>query len=156
MISAKQRSYLKSLANPMKPLVQIGKDGINDGVIAQINEILDAHELVKISILESAVLNAKETAVEVCRICRAEFVQAIGNRFTIYRKNHDAPKLDISQMGIRHDKNQISEKQLSETGKKIMARKKGDNERVAAKKAGKGTWANVKTGKGKAGSKRGQ
>ncbi len=155
MISAKQRSYLKSLANPMKPLVQIGKDGINDRVIAQISEILDAHELVKISILESAVLSSRETAVEVCRLCRAEFVQAIGNRFTIYRKNHEDPKLDISQMGIRHEKNQLSEKLLSGTGKKIMARKK-DNERVAAKKAGKGTWANVKPGKGRASSKKGQ
>ena len=155
MISAKQRSYLKSLANPMKPMVQIGKEGMNERVIAQLNEILDAHELVKISILENAVLDAKETAVEICRICRAEFVQAIGNRFTIYRKNHDNPKIDISQMGIKHNKNQLSEKQLSETGKKILARKK-DNDRVAAKKSGKGTWAGVKPGKGNARSKRGQ
>lgn len=155
MISAKQRSYLKSLANPMKPLVQIGKDGVNERVIAQINEILDAHELVKISILENAVLGAKETAVEVCQLCRAEFVQAIGNRFTIYRKNHENPKIDISQMGIKHNLNQLNEKQLSETGKKILARKK-DNDRVAAKKSGKGTWAGVKPGKGKARSKRGQ
>ncbi len=153
MISAKQRSYLKSLANPMKPMVQIGKDGVNERVIAQINEILDAHELVKISILESAVLTAKGTAVEVCQTCRAEFVQAIGNRFTIYRKNHDNPKIDISQMGIKHNKNQLSENQLSSTGKKILARKK-DNDRVAAKKSGKGTWAGVKPGKGNAKRKR--
>ena len=145
MISAKQRSYLKSLANPMKPLVQIGKEGVSERVIAQINEILDAHELVKISILESAVLSSKETANEICQICRAEFVQAIGNRFTIYRKNHDDPKIDISQMGIKHQKNHLSSSQLSETGKKIMARKK-DNERVTAKKSGKGTWLSVKTG----------
>lgn len=155
MISAKQRSYLKSLANPMKPLVQIGKDGVNERVIAQINEILDAHELVKISILESAVLSAKETAVEVCQICRAEFVQAIGNRFTIYRKNHDAPKIDLSQMGIKHNKNHLSESQLSETGKKILARKK-DNDRVAAKKSGKGTWSGVKPFKGRTAAKKGQ
>lgn len=155
MISAKQRSYLKSLANPMKPLVHIGKDGVTEGVVAQINEILDAHELVKIAILESALLGAKETAVEVCETCRAEFVQAIGNRFTIYRKNHEEPKIDLSQMGIKHNKNHLSSSQLSETGKKIMARKK-DNARVAAKKSGKGTWAGVKPGKGKATSKRGQ
>ncbi len=154
MISAKQRSYLKSLANPMKPLVQIGKEGVNDRVIAQINEILDAHELVKISILENAVLDAKTTAVDVCQTCRAEFVQAIGNRFTIYRKNHDNPKIDLSQMGIKHHKNQLSKTQLSETAKKVLARKQ-DNPRVAAKKSGKGTWKNVPTGK-KAGGKRGQ
>lgn len=155
MISAKQRSYLKSLANPMKPLVQIGKEGINDRVIAQINEILDAHELVKISILENAVLDAKETAIEVCQICRGEFVQAIGNRFTIYRKNHDNPKIDLSQGGIKHKKNSLTKSQLSETAKKVIARKT-DNERVAAKKSGKGTWKNVPAGKGRSGGKRGQ
>jgi RNA-binding protein len=156
MISAKQRSYLKKLANPMKPMVHIGKEGVNDRVIAQLNEILDAHELVKISILETASLDARDTAVEVCRICRAEFVQAIGGRFTIYRKNHENSKIDLSQMGIRNEKNHLSNSQLSETGKKIMARKK-DNDRVAAKKSGKGAWASVKPfSKGRSASKKGQ
>lgn len=136
MISAKQRSYLKSLANPMKPLVQIGKEGVNDRLIAQLNEVLDAHELVKVSVLENAVLDARETAIEICQTCRAEFVQAIGNRFTIYRKNHDNPKIDLSQQGIKYDKNQLSQAQLSETAKKNL-KKKSLNPREAKAAASK-------------------
>lgn len=144
MISAKQRSYLKSLANPMKPLVQIGKEGVNDRLIAQLNEVLDAHELVKVSILENAVLDARETAILICQTCRAEFVQAIGNRFTVYRKNHDNPKIDLSQQGIKYDKNQLSKAQLSETAKKNL-KKKSLNPRAAKAAAAASKSGSAKT-----------
>ncbi|MDO9592869.1 MAG: ribosome assembly RNA-binding protein YhbY [Erysipelotrichaceae bacterium] len=93
MLTAKQRSYLKSLANPLKPLIQIGKDGINERVMAQLDETLTSHELVKVSVLENSQLSAKAIALEVCQLSRAEFVQAIGNRFTLYRKNHKEQKI---------------------------------------------------------------
>lgn len=95
MLKAKQRSYLKGLANSIKPMVHIGKDGINERLLAQLDETLTAHELVKVSVLENSQLSAKEIAAEVCQLSRSEFVQAIGNRFTIYRMNHKEPKIQL-------------------------------------------------------------
>jgi len=60
MLKPKQRSYLKSLANPLKPLVHIGKEGLSDSLLAQLDECLTSHELVKVSVLENSQLSAKE------------------------------------------------------------------------------------------------
>ena len=93
MLNSKQRAYLRSLANTMKPITQIGKEGVNERFLEQLDDMLNARELVKINILETAGLDAKETANAICSELRAEFVQAIGFKFTIYRKNVEEPKI---------------------------------------------------------------
>ena len=93
MLNSKQRAYLRSLANTMKPITQIGKDGVNERFLEQLDDMLNARELVKINILETAGLDAKETANAICNALRAEYVQAIGFKFTIYRKNLEEPKI---------------------------------------------------------------
>ena len=95
MLTGKQRSYLKSMANGIKPITQIGKAGLTDAFLEQLDLALDAREIVKITILETSLLDTKETANEVAQRVRAEFVQAIGNKFVIYRKNHDNPKIEL-------------------------------------------------------------
>ena len=62
MLNSKQRAYLRSLANTMKPITQIGKDGVNERFLEQLDNMLDSRELVKVNILETAGLDAKETA----------------------------------------------------------------------------------------------
>lgn len=93
MLNSKQRAYLRSLANTTKPITQIGKEGVNERFLEQLDSMLDARELVKVNILENAGLDAKETANAICHTLRAEFVQAIGFKFTIYRKNIEEPKI---------------------------------------------------------------
>ena len=93
MLNSKQRAYLRSLANTMKPITQIGKDGVNERFLEQLDNMLDTRELVKVNILETAGLDAKETANAICNALRAEYVQAIGFKFTIYRKNLEEPKI---------------------------------------------------------------
>lgn len=93
MLKGKQRSYLKSLANNLKPITQIGKDGVSEEFLASLDDMLRARELVKISILENAGLDTKETAQYVCEKLRCEFVQAIGFKFTVYKKNLESPKI---------------------------------------------------------------
>jgi len=95
MITGKQRSYLRSMANGIKPITQIGKAGLSDSFLEQLDLALDSRELVKITILETSLLDTKETANEVAEKVRAEFVQAIGNKFVIYRKNHENPKIEL-------------------------------------------------------------
>ncbi|HBE9435685.1 ribosome-associated protein [Clostridioides difficile] len=93
MLKGKQRAYLRSLANTLKPTTQIGKEGVTESFLEQLDGMLRTRELVKVTILENAGLDAKETANAVCEALRAEFVQAIGFKFTIYKRNIEEPKI---------------------------------------------------------------
>lgn len=87
MMKGKQRSYVKKLANPMKPLTQIGKEGLTENVLSQIDKLLNDHEIVKINVLNSSMISAKEAASEVCEALTAEFISALGNKFVVYRES---------------------------------------------------------------------
>ena len=89
MITSKQRSYLKKLAHDAEPAVFIGKAGLTENVIKEIDMCLEARELVKVKLQEGCMLNPKETANGLLEILRAEFVQAIGRKFTLYRESRE-------------------------------------------------------------------
>lgn len=91
-MKGKQRSYLKSLAHNMKPVTQIGKEGISESVIDRLRLDLEAHELIKVRLLDSSLLGAKESAIEICDRLNAEFIQSIGNVFVIFKANPDKDK----------------------------------------------------------------
>lgn len=93
MLKGKQRAYLRSIANTLKPITQIGKEGVTESFLEQLNGMLKTREIVKVSILENAGLDTKETANAICEALRAEFVQAIGFKFTIYKKNLENPTI---------------------------------------------------------------
>lgn len=95
-MTGKQRSYLKSLANGISPVVSIGKQGVTENVLRQIEQNLDARELVKVSIQEGVELDPKETCNKLAEELGAEFVQAIGRRFVLYRMSRDKEKRSIS------------------------------------------------------------
>jgi RNA-binding protein len=69
--------------------------GITESFISQLNEALEARELIKIHVLEASLLNAKDAANEVAQLTEAEFVQAIGNKFVLYRKSKENNKIDL-------------------------------------------------------------
>ncbi len=95
MITSKQRSYLRSLAHNIDPTVYIGKAGVTDNVIKEIDQCLEARELVKIKLQEGAELDAKTVANELAPGLRAEFVQAIGRKFTLYRESEENKQIEL-------------------------------------------------------------
>lgn len=95
MITSKQRSYLRSLAHNIDPTVYIGKAGVTDNVIKEIDQCLEARELVKIKLQEGAELNAKTVANELAPSLKAEFVQAIGRKFTLYRQSKGNRQIEL-------------------------------------------------------------
>ena len=95
MITGKQRSALKKMAQEIKPTVMIGKEEVTPTVIAAIDDYLARHELVKVQIQDGAILNPKETANEIAAELGAEFVQAIGKKFVLYRQAADPAKRKI-------------------------------------------------------------
>lgn len=97
MITSKQRAYLRGLANTMEPIFQIGKGGITDQLLSQLSLALEARELIKVHILETALLETKSTCNEIAQRLGAEPVQAIGSKFVLYKqaKNLKNRKLEL-------------------------------------------------------------
>ena len=85
MITSKQRAYLRKLANTLDPIFQIGKSGITDEILNQLSNALEARELIKVHVLETAMLDIKEACNDVAEKLEAEPVQAIGSKFVLYR-----------------------------------------------------------------------
>ncbi len=85
MITGKQRSYLKKLAQEIDPLVFIGKNDLTETVVREMDNLLTARELVKAKVQETSTVDPKETANELADMLNAEFVQAIGRKFVLYR-----------------------------------------------------------------------
>ena len=83
------------MAQDIRPTAMIGKEGLTETVIASIDKYLEAHELIKVQLQEGAILDPKETANEVADKLGAEFVQAIGRKFVLYRKAADPEKRKI-------------------------------------------------------------
>jgi len=95
MITSKQRSYLRSLAHNLDPIVYIGKSGVTENVIKEMDECLENRELIKVKLQEGCELNPKDVANELLPQLGAEFVQAIGRKFSIYRQSSDPEKRQI-------------------------------------------------------------
>ena len=84
-LTGRQVRQLRSLAHHLDPVVMIGKGDISDGIIAQASDSLEAHELIKCSVLDSSMLTAREAADDLAQVLGAEVVQVIGRRFSLYR-----------------------------------------------------------------------
>ncbi len=93
MITTKQRAQLRGLANTMDTILQIGKAGITDTLLKQVDDALTARELIKMRVLENAPVFSREAAVELAEKLNADVVQVIGTRFSLYRKNQKEPKI---------------------------------------------------------------
>ena len=86
MITGKQRATLRKMAHGLQPIFQIGKGGITEVLIEQLDNAIEARELIKVSILETALLDTRETCDEIAKRLGAEPVQSIGSKFVLYRK----------------------------------------------------------------------
>ena len=92
-MTSKQRAYLRSLANTMDPIVHVGKDGVNENMVKQVSDALEARELIKGTVLQNSPMTAREAIDALCEGAGAEPVQRIGNRFVIYRAREKDPKI---------------------------------------------------------------
>ena len=95
MISSKQRSYLRGLAQQVDPTVYIGKQGLTENVIKEIDTGLNCRELVKVKLQEGADLSPKDVADDMAEKLKAEFVQAIGRKCVLYRESKDNKQIEL-------------------------------------------------------------
>jgi RNA-binding protein len=94
-MTSKQRAYLRSLANTLEPIFQIGKSGISENLIQQLSDALDARELIKIHVLETAPDTAKNLGIEISNLTNSTLVQTIGNKITLFKQKEKNSKYEL-------------------------------------------------------------
>lgn len=91
MISTKQRAKLRSIASTYDTILQIGKNGINENLVTQLNDALRKRELIKISVLDNCMESAKELADPIAEATGSDVVQVIGSKIVLYKPNKKDP-----------------------------------------------------------------
>lgn len=94
-MTSKQRAYLRGLANTIDAIFQVGKAGVSQVLLEQLDNALEARELIKITVLETAPGNAKELAEEIAIGTNSMVVQTVGNKITLFRQKKKNSKITL-------------------------------------------------------------
>lgn len=95
MITSKQRSYLRSLAHDLDPTVFLGKQGLTDNILNELETGFECRELVKVKLQDGCAEDPKELANKIADLLGAEFVQAIGKKFTLYKESKENKTIEL-------------------------------------------------------------
>lgn len=102
MLTSKQRAQLRSMANSIDAIFQIGKGGINDQLVKQVAEALEARELIKLSCLETSPVKSREAADKVSEAVGCDVVQVIGSKFVLYKESRENKKIVLVKKGNKN------------------------------------------------------
>ncbi len=95
MLTSKQRAYLRSLATRLSPIFQIGKSGVTDEICLQLQNALEARELVKVHVLETSPYTAREAAEIIAEATCADVVTVIGTKFVLYKESEERKTIEL-------------------------------------------------------------
>lgn len=95
MLTGKQKRYLRSEAHHLNPIFQVGKGGVNDNMVKQIAEALEARELLKVSILQNCDEDKDTVAELVVKGTKAELVQVIGSMIVLYKQSKENKQIKL-------------------------------------------------------------
>ena len=95
MITSKQRAYLRSLANPLPAIMQIGKGGLNENMLRTFSDALEAKELIKLHVLENSGEDPRELVNALAEALDAEPVAATGRKIVLYRRSQKKPVIEL-------------------------------------------------------------
>lgn len=89
MLNSRQRAQLRGMANDFETILQVGKMGISENTVKQVDDALEARELIKMSVLETCEKSSREVADELAPMVKADVVQVIGRKFILYRESKE-------------------------------------------------------------------
>lgn len=92
MLNSKQRAKLRGIASKYETIFQIGKNGIGEELIKQLNDALAKRELIKIRVLETCEYTAKEVSFEIAEKTFSDVVQVIGSKIVLFKQNKNPEK----------------------------------------------------------------
>ena len=95
MLNSRQRAQLRGMANDYETILQVGKLGLSDNTVKQVDDALEKRELIKLRVLETCPLTSREAADKLADATKSDVVQVIGSRFILYKesKNNKSIKL---------------------------------------------------------------
>jgi RNA-binding protein len=95
ILTGKQKRHLRALGHGLKPLVQVGKQGVIASVVSQTSQALEAHELVKVRLLETCPLERDECAAALAQATGADVAQTLGRTVLLYRPRLNHPAIEL-------------------------------------------------------------
>jgi RNA-binding protein len=95
MLTGKQKRFLRSKAHHLNPIFQVGKGGVNENMVKQIADVLEARELIKVSVLQNCDEDKDTVASELVSGAKAELVQIIGNTIVLYKESVENKQLQL-------------------------------------------------------------
>lgn len=95
MLTSKQKKFLKSKAHHLRPIFQVGKGGVNENLIKQVDDALEARELIKVSVLQNCDEDRDEVAEQISYGVNAEVVQLIGSTIVLYKESEKSKKIEL-------------------------------------------------------------
>ena len=98
MITSKQRAYLRSLANDLPAIMQIGKGGLNENQLKTFSDALEARELIKLHVLDNSGESPKEVLAALCEALDAEAVAVTGKKIVLYRASEKNPVIVLPKV----------------------------------------------------------
>lgn len=115
-LSSKQRAWLRSQAQTLDTIFQVGKGGVNENMLKQIEDALEVRELIKCKTLDNCEYSTKEAGEGIAAAVDAELVQVIGSKFVLFKVSSTPAnrKYNVSDM-------KLIEKESSDTKKKASS-----------------------------------
>ncbi|AND41585.1 ribosome assembly RNA-binding protein YhbY [Cytobacillus oceanisediminis] len=95
MLTGKQKRFLRSKAHHLNPIFQVGKGGVNENMIKQVGEALEARELLKVSVLQNCEEDRDTVAQQLSEGTKADVVQIIGNIIVLYKESKENKQIDL-------------------------------------------------------------
>jgi RNA-binding protein len=95
MLTGKQKRFLRSKAHHLNPIFQVGKGGVNENMIKQVSEALEARELMKISILQNCDEDKNTVAEQLVEGTKADLVQLIGHTIVLYKESKENKQITL-------------------------------------------------------------
>lgn len=95
MLTGKQKRFLRAKAHHLSPIFQVGKGGVNENMVKQIEAALEARELIKVSVLQNCELDRYEAANRLAKESGAELVQVIGNVIVLYKQSKEKQTIEL-------------------------------------------------------------
>ncbi|MCM3705235.1 MULTISPECIES: ribosome assembly RNA-binding protein YhbY [Cytobacillus] len=95
MLTGKQKRLLRSKAHHLSPIFQVGKGGVNENMIKQVGEALEARELLKVSVLQNCEEDRDAVAQQLSEGAKADVVQIIGNIIVLYKESKENKQINL-------------------------------------------------------------
>jgi RNA-binding protein len=95
MLTGKQKRFLRSKAHHLNPIFQVGKGGVNENMVKQIADVLEARELIKVSVLQNCEEDKDVVAEQLSKGAHAELVQVIGNTIVLYKESLENKQIQL-------------------------------------------------------------